>query len=123
MSVMRLFVPMFVFLALSAACQANGADLSKTEAAKIVANLGDENVKIGAIVLGISDRTDTISSPNVARVLAVGVRGGHVHIRDYTFFYDKDIGWFYVEIVDDSGVDNKLRFWTANGYSEVTAKP
>jgi hypothetical protein len=92
--------------------------LSKADALKIISSMGYQNVAIGGVIQGVGTLTlAAFSSSSVAMVVAYGEKDGQPQKIQETFFYDKDLGWFYYEI-DTNG--KRVRLWTVNGYSEVT---
>ena len=99
--------------------------LSKSEAAQLLALMGNENVVIGAIIQPAA--TAIGSGQSSVTVLAIGRMNGKIKKIAQTFFYDADIGWFDYEY--DGGNDafgrrptTKLRMWTQSGYKEILPK-
>jgi len=90
-------------------------ELSRSDAAKLLAELGHSNVTIVAVVNGIrAQEMGLMSSPNVATVYFVSDRP--MQMEQY-FFYDKEIGWFYLEQSYEGG--RHIRLWTTAGYKEI----
>ena len=100
-----------------------GAELSKSDATKLLIIMGYKNLAVAAVINGVGAMgIVAFSSPNVAMVIAYGeVIGDRIlegkKIRE-TFYYDKDIGWFYFEFAIPK---KAVRLWTLKGYTEVKA--
>ena len=96
-------------------------ELSKADAVKLLALMGHTNIALASVVNGVGGlRFGAFSSPNVALVTAYGEQNGQPKEILESFFYDKDLGWFYSEI-DTRG--RKVRLWTTTGYQEVKPAP
>ena len=92
--------------------------LPRADALKIINSLGYENVAIGGIIQGVGNiKMASLNSSSVALVVAYGEFKGQPEAIQKTFFYDRDLGWFFYEI-DTNG--KRVRLWTVNGYSEAT---
>jgi len=113
---------LIVFVAILVGCayapQAEAAELSRADAAKILASMGHTNVVIGGVVNGIGSLgVGAFSGPNVAMVFYDSDQDNEPMV---TFFYDKEIGWFYQQ-VDHQG--HRVRLWTTTGYKELKPPP
>lgn len=107
-------------IALLQPISATANELSKADAAKLLALTGDKNVVVVSVVQGVGGLgMGAFSSPNVAMVMAYGERNGKPMQRHETFFYDKDHGWFTFEI-DEKG--RSARVWSTSGYKELRPK-
>ena len=92
--------------------------LSKADATKILAFMGYQDIVVATVVDGVGALgMSALSSPNVALVIAIGTKvpAGTQEVRE-TFFYDKDLGWIYIEL-DTHG--RRVRLWTRTGYKEL----
>jgi hypothetical protein len=94
---------------------ASAAELSRSDVEKLLSNMGESDITIVAITNGIGMLGPTaVGSPNIALAIALGkFRNGVVIEKGWTFYYDKEIGWFYSEVhsVDDSK-DHTVDLWT-----------
>ncbi len=86
--------------------------LEKVEAEKILLGMDYDRVVVVAVVKGIHQKG--ISSLNCATVIGLGRRGGKDQEIVQSFFFDRDLGWFYFEMTD-----GKMRIWNQIGYSEA----
>lgn len=112
----KLFILLVAYL-LSAG--AAWAQLSRADAAKLLVMMGDTNVVVGTVVNGVGrEGSVTFGSPSAALVTAYAERNGQSFERRITFYYDRDVGWFYSE-VDPAG--HRVRLWTLYGYKELKA--
>ena len=117
-------------VAFAIASLSNAADLSKSDAAKLLSSMGNKNVVVGAVVQGIGDGGfgaggigvggggdgfGANSSQSSALVIGYAERDGKPKSVRQTFLYDKDLGWFFSE-VDIPG--KRVRVWTVQGYKE-----
>ena len=74
------------------------SELSKADAVKLLVCMGYENIPVAAVINGVgTHQIVSLSSPNVALVFAYTERNGKPTDADAvrTFFYDKDLSWFY----------------------------
>ena len=108
--------------------------LDRATASKILTGMGYQSVVIGAVVQGVGGGTfdvvtvtpgagaqltpaaGTFNGDNVSMVFAVGIRNGEVTTIKETFFYDLEVGWFFVEFRQDK---QSLGMWTVSGYKEL----
>jgi len=84
----------------------------KADAVRTLIAMGYERVKVVAIVDGV--HTKKVASLSCATVIGLGRRGGHDCEIVQSFFYDRDLGWFFYETLD--GI---MRIWNREGYREV----
>ncbi len=109
------------FAACNYAPAAAAAELSKADAIKLLTSMGYNNIVVAGVVNGIGGLgMGAFSSPNVAIVIAYGEKEGTPTQIKETFFYDKDLGWFYSEI-DTEG--RRVRVWTTTGYKVFKPAP
>ena len=98
--------------------------LTKAVAAQVLGSMGYDDIQVGAVIQGYAPM---VGSRNSAFVLAVGRRNGNSVKIESSFQYDDDMGWFYYEFDEstrerDLERPTRLRFWTAKGYSELSAR-
>lgn len=94
------------------------AQLTRSEAARLLASMGDRNVVVGAVVNGVGREGAAFGSPNAALIIAYAERNGAPVERKVTVLFDQELGWFYSEI---DIVGRRVRLWTLNGYKELKA--
>jgi hypothetical protein len=107
----------------SRAASAAIPELTKADATKLLGFMGYETVVVAAVINGVgTHQIVSFSSPNVALVFAYTERAGKPTDADAvrTFFYDRELGWFYHEI-DPGG--HRVRLWTISGYKELKPAP
>lgn len=95
------------------------AELSKADAAKLMGFMGYKNPNIAAVINGVGiipESLNTYGSPNAAVVVGIGESDKGSKTFAYSFFFDKDVGWFYYEN-DEKGA--RVRMWTLRGYMEI----
>ncbi len=105
---------------------ASGAELSKPDATKLLTLMGFNNLAVAAVINGVGamelgasgGMPGAFSSPNLATVIAYGELNGQGKEIRMTFYYDKDISWFYFEV---AGQKKAVKLWTLKGYTEVKA--
>lgn len=84
----------------------------KADAVRTLISMGYERVKVIAIVDGV--HTKKVASLSCATVIGLGQRDNRDEEIVQSFFYDRDLGWFYYETVN--GI---MRIWNREGYREV----
>jgi hypothetical protein len=113
---------LFILLAVSLiGCSSNmpstAAELSKVDSVKLLTSMGRKNIVVAAVIDGIGVMgLAAFSSPNAAFVTGYAEVDGKPTEINQTFFYDKEIGWFWSE-VDTS--HRRVRLWTTTGYKEL----
>lgn len=100
-----LFLPHF-------ACAIEPVPLAKADAVATLLAMGYERVKVVAIVDGVHEKR--VASLSCATVIGIARRDGCDHELVQSFFYDRDLGWFYYETVN-----GLMRIWNRDGYREV----
>ena len=116
-----LIVPLAAILWACSARVPSTPELSKEDAAKLLAFMGLKNVVVAAVVRGTG-------GPNQAMVIAKwdGIQPSNEH---KTFNYDKSLGWFFSEIgykrvgLMDVQATGPVRVWTTAGYKEIVPAP
>lgn len=97
-----------------------GAELSKSDATTILTNMGYKNLNLVAVINGIGAMgMGAFSSPNTAMAIGYAEQGGKGTAFHETFFYDKDIGWFFFQTNDAS---TTMKVWATKGFLDVKAK-
>ena len=86
--------------------------LDKAEAEKILLAMDYDRVVVVAIVEGVHQKG--ISSLNCATVIGLGRRNAKDVEIVQSFYFDRELGWFYYELVP-----GKMRIWNQVGYSEA----
>lgn len=86
--------------------------LEKAEAEKILLGMDYDRVAVVAIVEGVHQKGNT--SLNCAVVIGLGRRNAKDVEIAQSFFFDRELGWFYYELVP-----GKMRIWNQLGYSEA----
>lgn len=86
--------------------------LAKEDAQKTLIAMGWDRVQVVAIVDGVHQQG--VASLSCATAIGLGRRDGHEQNFVQSFFYDRDLGWFYYE--SDAG---RLRLWNRDGYREI----
>ena len=100
-------------LAVSSAAFAAPPDpLDKSDAQRTLLAMGYDSVQVVAIVDGVHQKG--VSSLSCTTVIGLGRRDGKEQDIVQSFFYDRDLGWFYYEL-DPSC----MRIWNRDGYREV----
>jgi hypothetical protein len=84
----------------------------KADAVRTLLSMGYDRVKVIAIVDGVHQKR--VATLSAATVIGLGQRDGRECEIVQSFFYDRDLGWFYYEFVDD-----QMRIWNRDGYREV----
>lgn len=110
-----------ILVCLFAISSATSAELTKSDAVKLLENMGKKNIVVAAVVQGfgrIPMSPISLSSPNVAYVIGYAERkNGNREEVERPFFYDKDIGWFDYEV---DPTNRRVRLWTVQGYKELS---
>jgi hypothetical protein len=112
---MKTHLPRFLVFLLLAACFVSAAEpepLEKADAAMILQAMDWERVQVVAIVNGVHQKG--VGSLACATVIGLGRRDGGDREIVQSFFYDRDLGWFFFETAQ-----GKMRIWNRDGYREV----
>ena len=87
------------------------APLEKDDAVRTLLAMGYDRVKVVAIVDGVHQRK--VASMSCATVIGLGRRDGCDQEIVQSFFFDRDLGWFYFETVE-----GRMRIWNRDGFQE-----
>ncbi len=108
----RLFLSLlFVLLLPHLACALEPAPLEKDDAVRTLLAMGYDRVKVVAIVDGVHQKK--VASLLCTTVIGLGRRDGCDQEIVQSFFYDRDLGWFYFETVE-----GRMRIWNRDGFQE-----
>ena len=100
-----------LLLSLATAFAAVPDPLEKADAQRILIAMGYDRVQVVAIVDGVHQ--SGVASHSCVTVLGLGRRFGHDLPISQSFFYDRDLGWFFYE-----GEPSCMRVWNRDGYRE-----
>lgn len=108
----RLFLSLsLAFLLPRLACALEPVPLAKDDAVRTLLAMGYDRVKVVAIVDGVHQKK--VASLSCATVIGLGRRDGCDQEIVQSFFYDRDLGWFYFETVE-----GRMRIWNRDGFQE-----
>jgi hypothetical protein len=111
----RLFLALSVAFVLPRLATAlEPAPLEKDDAVRTLLSMGYDRVKVVAIVDGVHQKK--VASMSCATVVGLGRRNGCDEEIVQSFFYDRDLGWFYFETVE-----GRMRIWNRDGFQEFTS--
>ncbi|MFC1489145.1 hypothetical protein ACFL6B_04780 [Thermodesulfobacteriota bacterium] len=110
----KFFVHTTVLFTLITCGTALAAELSKSDAEKLLRIMGDESVVVAAVVNGLGAAgLGAVGGTNVATVIGYAERKGKAKEVKQSFMFDNDLGWFYYEV---DLKRKRVRLWTADGY-------
>lgn len=90
--------------------------LTRSDAAKLLIHMDYSRVEIVAVVSGV--HTKGVAAISCSTVIALARREGKDCEIVQSFFYDRELGWFYYEFENA-----RARIWTITGYRELKITP
>ena len=110
-----------VVLLMAYSSTAFSAELSRSDAQKILGSMGYKDIVVGAVINGVGiGGFGGIGSKNIATVIGYAEISNKPKKLKEILFYDNDFGWFYSE----TDVETKtVRIWTTTGYKTMQPRP